>query len=405
MPTLRLLHPGPRTLQRFADGELSRRARARASGHLAACAECRAVVAFARDVRSALAAPRLAPASPTLIERVIAERARGSRTILPVEHPAPSRRRRAGVWAAFAGAAVAAAIVALATHAARAPHPAASTGRAARSSAGDAPAGDTNRDAVDQRYSVAALFLPEAAFAARPAPSARRAPPAALSGARLRPGRVEFAQLRAGPAGRLEEVGRGTAELLAVSVDGRSAWRLAQVWRVGTTVEAETLFVDRASLGLLGRAVHVTPYRSYREITVRQRVLGDSVVGWMHTDRGLGRPIARRLAAEGGPYVTDAFAPYALSGTELAPGWRGSLSLLGWAVRVDDVAVPVDLEVVGAERVTTPAGTFDCWRLALRANGRTLSYWVRRTDGLGVRTRDDAPRDGGGAREIVLVRG
>jgi hypothetical protein len=203
----------------------------------------------------------------------------------------------------------------------------------------------------------------------------------------------------------MKEVGRGTVDLIATTIDGHDAWRVAHLWQFGDVVESETLFVARASLRVLGRTAHVAPYHSYRQITIRQRVIGDSVVGWMNTERGLGRPIARQLPPAAGPYVTDAFAPFALSGTSLSANWSGRVALLGWAVRPEDVYFPIELRVVGEERITVPAGTFDCWRLTLRINGHSQFHWIRKTDGLGVRSLDESPDDARGRKETVLVSG
>jgi len=84
--------------------------------------------------------------------------------------------------------------------------------------------------------------------------------------------------------------------------------------------------------------------------------------------------------------------------------WRGSVSLLGWAVRPEDVFVPAELRVEGEETVVVPAGRFDCWRLSIGFAGRKIDYWVRKTDGVAVRLRDDSQIAKRGSREIVLVR-
>jgi len=79
----------------------------------------------------------------------------------------------------------------------------------------------------------------------------------------------------------------------------------------------------------------------------------------------------------------------------------------GWAVRADDVLYPIELRVVAEERVTVPAGTFDCWRLVVTTGNRLIDYWVRKRDGVGVRSRDVTPRSQRGVRgvrEMVLVR-
>ena len=134
---------------------------------------------------------------------------------------------------------------------------------------------------------------------------------------------------------------------------------------------------------------------------MRQRLVGDSLTGWMQTDSGLGRPIARHLSPRSGPYLSDALAPVVLGATTLGPEWYARISILGWAVRDGDVSFPARLRVVGKEQVTVPAGTFACWRIKVDAIMGMQTYWVRESDGVGVRAlleRDDV------TRELVLTR-
>jgi hypothetical protein len=65
------------------------------------------------------------------------------------------------------------------------------------------------------------------------------------------------------------------------------------------------------------------------------------------------------------------------------------------------VSFPVQLRVTGDERITVPAGTFDCWRLAVDASVGMQTYWVRKSDGVGVRAVLE--RDGV-VRDLVLVK-
>jgi len=84
--------------------------------------------------------------------------------------------------------------------------------------------------------------------------------------------------------------------------------------------------------------------------------------------------------------------------------WRGSASVLGWAVRNNDVFTPVTMRVDGEEMVRVPAGTFACWRMSLDAGaGHRQWYWVRQRDGIGVRGVDSTWAGGRGVRELVLT--
>ncbi|MFL5542722.1 MAG: redoxin family protein [Longimicrobiaceae bacterium] len=96
-----LLHPRPRTLDRYADAAPG--GDPRVAAHLLRCARCRRVVDQACALREAArSAPVALPAADAL-ERILARRAAGDRVILPVA-PAQGRARlpRRGVLAAAA---------------------------------------------------------------------------------------------------------------------------------------------------------------------------------------------------------------------------------------------------------------------------------------------------------------
>ena len=73
-------------------------------------------------------------------------------------------------------------------------------------------------------------------------------------------------------------------------------------------------------------------------------------------------------------------------------------------MRPNDLFSSLALRVVGEERISVPAGQFDCWRLELTTGRRRIGYWVRKSDGTGVLTRDDSKRATKGVREVVLTR-
>ncbi|HKN64977.1 MAG TPA: zf-HC2 domain-containing protein [Gemmatimonadaceae bacterium] len=385
--TIPFLHPTARELQRFADGELRPYVQSRVARHLADCARCRGAVSFSRSLAHSLQSLTDAALSPALIERVISERASGARAILPSAEPTSHRRLRPIVWVVGGTAAAVALFLAPIFR-------------------------DSHRERQAARVRPDTAFTPDylgsflsgsEVFAAQPSPLVRELPPAHLSGASFRPMHLEYARLLQERNGTTRMLGRGSLDIAAARIEDRDAWRIIQLWRSADTIQAETLHVDRSSLRLLGRVVRVTPYRRYHGITIRQRMYGDSLVGWMNTDEGLGRPIARHLLPAFSPYVSDAMAPVVLLGAQLTALWKGEVSLLGWAVRSNDVFAPVTLAVEGEERITVPAGSFDCWRIALGVFGQRKTYWVRKSDGLGIRTRDTTS-DARGPQDFVLTR-
>jgi hypothetical protein len=385
-------HPTTRTLTRFADGD---GATPRVHAHLARCASCRATIAFQRELRTAARALPTPDPSRATWERVLATRGAGGRTILPVDESTPRRDARGRHARRFGRVAVALLAVA----------GGATVWRATRV-----------RHTEPSVAGVGAGFLANVAVAAELPRGAYPtvAPIAGIDGRRLRAGRYTFARRWTTASGAVREDGHGTIDVSATTYDGQPAWRAAHDWRYdvpgrwGERLDAETLFVARADLRPLARVEHTAPYSRYRRIAIAQRFVGDSVFGRMVAEGAdaspNGRPIAQRLPTAFAPYLTDALAPLLFSTVTIGQGWRGSLSMLGWAVRPNDVFVSVALRVDGSERVTVPAGTFDCWKLTVAVGDRTFGYWVRKRDGVGVLSRDTTLRATRGVRDIVLVR-
>ncbi|MCH6547998.1 MAG: zf-HC2 domain-containing protein, partial [Gemmatimonadetes bacterium] len=103
-----ILHPSESRLNRFADGELSRRLRIRTAAHLEGCSRCRnTIVAIRRLSREARVMPQ--PSAPAgLKDRILERLANGERVILPVADPPMPVRTGRRVAAAFAATAAAA---------------------------------------------------------------------------------------------------------------------------------------------------------------------------------------------------------------------------------------------------------------------------------------------------------
>ena len=330
---------------------------------------------FLEGIRPELEALPTPEPTAELRARILASRAAGMRTILP--NPQGSRRfpTRLAI-----GVAIVAALVLLLVP------------LQLRRSGGDEAFGSPG-------------FFGHAAFAqgtpvrtgARPA----FAPVRLTAPERLRPMSLEYERRATDSTGAVS-VSHNSLQLVRASLDNVPAWRLTSVDRRATSVAIETVFVARDPIRLLRRSIHVTPYSRYQRINVWQEfATADSVSGHMNTEGpsiGAGRRFARSLPAAFTPLVTETVLSVFLTAAPIARDWSGSASLLGWAVRDDDVLYPIDLVVEGEEQIAVPAGRFDCWRLSLRFAGHRLGYWARKTDGLGVRALDP------GSREILLTR-
>ena len=340
----------------------------------------RSLDAFAEAIRPELNALRAPRASSALRDRIIADRAAGVRVILPTG----SGARRTMPRYLVAAALVIAALLAF-------------------------PFYRDSRDvALDDQPATLLSYFGSVARAQEPAPSVPALPPAfPVHAERVHAGTLEYSRVWNDSSGRVVKRANGVLSVSADSVSGTPAWRVVEnATRDSSAIEsitAETLFVARNDLRLLARAVHMRPYRRWNGINIQQRIIGDSVSGRMTLDDVKGRRlIERRLSRAYAPYLADVFAPVYLSALPLNRRWQGSVTLLGWAVVPNDVRLPVELRVTGEETISVPAGRFDCWKLDVSYSGGRFDYWVRKSDGIGVRADERLPD--GGHRVVTLVR-
>jgi len=333
------------------------------------------------------------PPGDALLERIITSRAAGSRIILP-DAQMPASRSSAHF---LISAALVAALLLLAMPLIRGRRPETR-----------APRGPNAEHVASEWFAGGVAFansVPGGGTPGLPRMELTRAD-------RLRPATLEYARIWRDSTGATIGEMRGLLSMRPDDVDGVPAWRLVthdSGSRRGRPVLAvDTVIVARDDLRPLRRTALVTPYLRYDEISIRQTFRGDSVTGRMNAKgadaSAAGRPIARSVPAAFGPYIADAFAPVLLGAVQLHRRWAGSASIIGWAVVDGDVFIPIELRVEGEEQVTVPAGRFDCWRMSIRYSGRVLDYWVRKSDGIGVRLVQRR-RPGEPARETVLLRG
>jgi hypothetical protein len=336
---------------------------------------------WAEAIQPELRAWQGPPPRAELLERILTSRARGARVVLPDVAERPPRS-----WArVMIPAALAAMLLLLAIPFVHSP---------------DSLIGDER---------AATEWIPMPVALAQTTVS--RAPVIELAQVdRLRPLTLEYA--RSWRDSRQQEVARTqtVVTLQQRTSEGTPAWLLVSrssgVRGGRELVSLDSVTVARSDLRLLRRTALVAPYSRYDDIRITQLFRGDSVRGQMIATRAgtaaAQRPIARTMRPESQPYIAGAFGPVLLGSLELHAGWRGRASLVGWAVRDDDVSMPIELRVVGEGVVTVPAGRFDCWHLEIHYRGRALLYWARKSDGVGVRSVE---REASGVtRETVLVK-
>ena len=92
-----------------------------------------------------------------------------------------------------------------------------------------------------------------------------------------------------------------------------------------------------------------------------------------------------------------------LASLPLANGWRDSASVL--VVDAGGAATaPATLAVEGEERVTVPAGDFDCWIVSLETERGSERVWVTKQGQIVVRAEQVLPDLAGAVITRVLVQ-
>jgi hypothetical protein len=104
-----------------------------------------------------------------------------------------------------------------------------------------------------------------------------------------------------------------------------------------------------------------------------------------------------------GTIVSSAMLETALRLLPLQTGWEDSTTALSITLG-NTTVVPVRLAVIGEDRVRVPAGTFDCWVVAVHADASRGLYWVTKQDPEVVRSALDVPSLGGAQLVSALSR-
>src|SRR2546421_2830856 len=141
-----------------------------------------------------------------------------------------------------------------------------------------------------------------------------------------------------------------------------------------------TQLVQQYSRDSVAEVLHLAPPPKERERTLRGTAL--------LPDSGLGP-----MLVSWSPYSLEVLA----QALPLDGAWRGSVYSANWVTATPTIPAftTLDLRVTGTERVTVPAGTFDCWRLEVREGEDKSVLWVSQDNGWLVMRRHTSS-DGSG---------
>ena len=242
-------------------------------------------------------------------------------------------------------------------------------------------------------------FIPSTAFGqerVRPATSPRYPLIAQIQPTRVRAGRWTYEGSTTGDGVFTTSQGPPrTIVIAAGNFEGRP------IWVASSSPEMlDTVLVDRVTLRPLR---YVRPMRHARLV---QHFSHDSIDELLYVEPS---PKARERTLRGAALLPDvsvgpmlvSWSPHSLEvlvqALPLNRDWRGSVYSANWVTMATrfPTFTALDLRVTGSERVTVPAGTFDCWRLEAREGDDKAMLWVSRDHGWLVMRRHTSS-DGSG---------
>ncbi|HWJ14882.1 MAG TPA: hypothetical protein VNS10_14185 [Gemmatimonadaceae bacterium] len=188
-------------------------------------------------------------------------------------------------------------------------------------------------------------------------------------------------------------LGTRTVSVATTPYAGSPAWLMLET-RVGERIAAtDSLFVDPSL-----HPLHWTAILGQARLAAEFR--GDSAYGATS-----GPPGRRQIVMTVPPrtMVSGAMLESILRIAPIQVGWEDTVATLSVSLTGASVS-PTRMYVVGEDRVVVPAGTFDCWVVAVQSEGSKGLYWVTKRDPIIVRSTLDVPALGGAQLVSALTR-
>jgi hypothetical protein len=183
-------------------------------------------------------------------------------------------------------------------------------------------------------------------------------------------------------------------DVTSLDYAGTPALLLARSGGQGVTMVSDSLVVRRSDL----RPLHWVAAQGVARVAAE--FTPDSVYGAMTSPLGKQNIV---LANRADILVNAMAIDVIVAGLPLATAWRDSATML-----VIDaggtVVTPVTLSVEGEERITVPAGEFDCWIVAIEAERASGRLWVTKQGQLVARSEQILPELDGATLSRVLVQ-
>jgi hypothetical protein len=188
-------------------------------------------------------------------------------------------------------------------------------------------------------------------------------------------------------------LGSRTVSVSTTTYAGSPAWLMLET-RIGERVAStDSLFVDPSL-----HPLHWTAILGQARLAAEFR--GDSAYG------ATSGPPGRRsivMAVPPRTVVSGAMLESILRIEPIQLGWEDTVATLSVSLTGASVS-PTRMYLVSEDRVQVPAGTFDCWVVAVRSEGSKGLYWVTKRDPIVVRSTLDVPALGGAQLVSALTR-
>ena len=189
-------------------------------------------------------------------------------------------------------------------------------------------------------------------------------------------------------------LGTRTVSVSQTTYAGSPAWLLLET-RSGDGIPA----VDSLLAGIVDlHPIHWSSTLGGARLAAEFR--GDTVFGATSAPTGRRSMVA---SVPSGTMISSAMLETVLRLLPLQTGWEDSTGTLSISLAGNTV-IPTRLSVIGEDRVRVPAGTYDCWVVAVHADAGRGMYWVTKTDPIVVRSVLDVPVMGGAQLVSALTR-
>lgn len=189
-------------------------------------------------------------------------------------------------------------------------------------------------------------------------------------------------------------LGTRTVTTSIITYAGAPAWLLLEQRSGDGVSHTDSLITDLLGLRPLHWSSNIGASRLAAEFR------GDTVFGATSAPSGRRSMIG---VIPSGSFVSSAMLETVLRLLPLQSAWEDSATTASVTLGSNTV-VPTRLAVIGEDRVSVPAGTFDCWVVSVRADPGRALYWVTKQSPIVVRSAMDVPSLGTAQLIYALTR-